>query len=123
MLRVLVYFDSPSIRKMLVFAASRVGTQIEVVEVGDHARALSLLEHGPWHLAVIGFVPSEAVVEAYARAGVPTLVGVCVDTPELEPVARQRGATRCWRWPMQAHLMIAMIREQLATAASEPGAP
>lgn len=103
-----------------MFAASRVAGEVDIVGVDDPARALALLDDGPWHLAIIGFVPDESVVEAYVRAGVPTLVGVCVDTPELVPVALQAGATRCWRWPMQAHLLTAMMWEHLGLDLSVP---
>lgn len=123
MLRVLVYIDSPPTRKMAMFAASRARREVHVFEVDDPARALALLEDGPWHLAIVGFVPGESVVEAYAGAGVPTLVGVGVDTPELEPMARQQGATQCWRCPMQAHLLTAMVREQLGRGQSDPELP
>ncbi|MFO7568017.1 MAG: hypothetical protein R6X02_35575 [Enhygromyxa sp.] len=124
MSRVLVYFDSPPNQKMAVFAAWKAGRDVDPIAVDDPARALALLEDGPWDLAIIGFVPGESVVEAYAREGIPTLVGVCVDTPEHEIAARQQGATLCWRWPMQAHFLTAMVQEQLARAnepRSEPG--
>jgi CheY-like chemotaxis protein len=110
--RVLVYFDSPPNRKASVFAAwsvGKAGHTIEVVEVDDGAKALAALEHGPWDLAVIGFVAGESIVEAFSQARVPTLVGICTDTREDEAKARAQGATQCWFWPIQARLLSALI--------------
>ena len=112
---VLVYFETPAFSKMVWFAVVKVDREIECVVASKHEEAAALLVAESWDMAVVGFEPDDvALVELCAREGIPSLVGVCVDTPEHEVLARGHGATRCWRWPMQVHLLSAVIGEQLS---------